>query len=109
MEKSDLKSNQEKYVELTRKLAEQGRAIETGFEELKMFGNMSPDMTMLQVEEHRMSFFAGAAHMYNVMMTVTDGKDAEVDAARARKLTEEVIKFRAEISERLKKLGHPNA
>jgi hypothetical protein len=104
MEKSDMRTNLQKFITITRDAVEIGKAIEIGFEELKMEGGMAPNLTLRQVEEQRMSFFAGAKHMYNVLMTITDGIDIDADAARAQKILEEFQRFAVELPERIKKL-----
>lgn len=61
--------------EVTKRFIDEGKIIEAGFASLQLTA-MSPDAPPDQVREMRMSFFAGAQHLFGSIMSVLD-EDAE--------------------------------
>lgn len=70
---------------VAKKLADDGKLIEAGWVGLKMAA-VAPDAPELQLREMRMSFFAGAAHLFQSIMSVLDDGD-DATAGDMRKMT----------------------
>ena len=70
--------------EMTRKLADEGRVIEGGWQSLKALA-IPPDAPKAQLDEMRVAFFAGAHHLFFSIMASFDAGE-EPTAADERRL-----------------------
>ncbi len=84
---------------VAKQLADEGKLIEAGWAGLKIAA-VSPDAPPLQLQEMRMAFFAGAAHLFQSIMSVMDdGDDAtEGDLKKMTLIQSELDCFLAEFS-----------
>lgn len=91
--------------DITKRLTDEGKIIEAGWEGLKLCGGMSPNATQAQLEEHRMTFFAGASHLFASIMAMLDSgtTDTPGDLSRITKIHIELQKFEREFQSRLMK------
>jgi len=80
--------------EVTKKLVEEGKIVESGWVSLKM--QVIPENApQVQLEEMRMSFFAGAQHLFGSIMSVLDedAEPTEADLERMSKINDELDEF----------------
>ena len=80
--------------ELGRKLAEEGKLVEAGWEifcAMTMPHNVSDD----QKYDMRMAFFAGAQHVFHTMISIADPgtEPTEADMLRMGKIDNELTRF----------------
>ncbi len=87
---------------LSKDLADRGKLIEAGFVALRMKA-MDPEASELQVKEARMTFMAGAQHLFSSIMTILDpGEEpSDKDLARMSLISAELEEFYAEMVARL--------
>lgn len=77
---------------LQKELVDQGKIIEAGFASLKAM-SIDPAASEVQLREMRMSFFAGAAHLFgSIMGSLDDGDEATDDDMRRMGLIEAELK-----------------
>lgn len=91
---------------VTRKLVDDGRLIEAGFE---MFRDLviPKDASDVQITEMKLAFMAGAQHLYGSMMVVFD-KDAEptvADLNRMEQIHKELFRWKTQLEQRAEMVG----
>lgn len=65
-------------LQITKDLSAQGKLIEGGFAGFRLMA-MHKDSPQIQVDEMRMAFFAGAAHLFSCIMAVLDPDEDPTD------------------------------
>ncbi|MGX9432410.1 MULTISPECIES: hypothetical protein [Bradyrhizobium] len=74
------------YLErLSKELAEAGKLIEAGWIGYRI-AVVPPDAPLVQLEECKLAFFAGAQHLFRSLMTVFDPGGEEPTEADMRKI-----------------------
>lgn len=94
----------EKAVEkVTRKLTDEGRIIEAGWQGLRLL-TIPDDAPAMQLEEMRNAFFAGAQHLFASILTMldADSEPTENDARRMDQIDAELKRFVKEYAVRHK-------
>lgn len=79
---------------ICRKLVDRGRLIEAGFEMLR-FSAIADDAPMIQIEEMRMAFFAGAQHVFASIMSILEpgAEPTDNDLGRMTAIQTELDEF----------------
>ena len=80
--------------EVTKKLVDEGKIIESGWVLLKM--QVIPENApQVQLDEMRMAFFAGAQHLFGSIMSALDEdkEPTEADLERMSKISDELDQF----------------
>jgi hypothetical protein len=86
-------------IELTKKLAEEGKLIEAGWVGL-LQAAIPADAPPIQVREMRMAFMAGAQHLFSSIMVVLEPgaeEATEADLKRMDLIAAELTAFRDEM------------
>lgn len=85
---------------LTQELTDRGKLIEAGWLGLRFTAIEDEDASHVQLEEMRMSFFAGAAHLFNTLViNVESGaKTKKSDIKRISLIDAELREFRDQIA-----------
>lgn len=88
---------------LTKGLADEGRLMEAGWISLQLVA-MAPDATMDEVWAMRMSFMAGAAHLFSSIVTMLGpgGQIGLDDCQRLDMVANELKIFSEDLGRRLK-------
>jgi hypothetical protein len=101
------KANAERIaIELTKKLADEGKLIEAGWIGFRMHV-IPPDAPPIQIDECRMAFMAGSQHLFHSIMHILD-PDEEPTSEDMRKMDlidKELRAFAAEVEKRIKTSG----
>lgn len=80
-------------TEFTKRLVDQGKLIEAGWEGLKKMAY--PNVNAEQLDPLRFAFFAGAQHLFACIMNVMDpdAEPTEADMQRMNNIHHELSKF----------------
>jgi hypothetical protein len=91
----------EMLIELSRRLTDEGKLIEAGWIGLRLAA-VDPGASEDQIREMRMSFFAGAQHLFSSMMSVmdADAEPTEKDMQRISLIDAELREFIADFEMR---------
>ena len=86
---------------LSKKLADDGKLIEAGWVILRGMA-VPPDAPLLQLNEMRMAYMAGAQHLYSSLMTIMDAgtEPTAADLRRMELIHNELEAFRKEMEMR---------
>jgi len=93
------------YLEqLSRRLADDGRLIEAGWVAMRLYV-VPRDASKAQLDDMRMSFMAGAEHLFASIMTMLDpgSEETPADLRRVDLISAELKAFRAELKARIAK------
>jgi hypothetical protein len=87
----------------SRELADQGRLIEAGWIGYRL-AVLSPDAPPLQIEECKLAFMAGAAHLFSSINTILDpGEEpSDSDLRRMDMIHDELQNFEQEFRNKIK-------
>lgn len=66
-------------AEVCKQLADAGKLVEGGWESYKIVV-LAPDLSAVEYDRHRTSYFAGAQHLFASIMSVMDDNDEPSDA-----------------------------
>ena len=82
------------HDEICRRLVDDGRLVEAGFEAMR-YMSISKDAPARQVEEMRLAFFAGAQHVFaSILSMLEPGQEAtDKDLARMSQISAELEDF----------------
>ena len=81
------------FQTLTKRLTDNGRLVEAGFVGFR--ATMSPDVPEAQIDDMRIAFYAGAAHIFrSVGAMMDDGAEpSDTEIERMGKLNAEIERF----------------
>jgi hypothetical protein len=90
--------------QVTKELADQGRLIEAGWIGYR-FAVMPHDAPQVQIDECKLAFMAGAAHLFSSMATILDPGDEPTDAdlRKMDMIHAELQKFQEDFNNKIKK------
>jgi hypothetical protein len=101
----DLSLNAEQRIHdaLLKKLADEGRIIEGGFQAMRI-AVIPPNAPQAQVDEMRLAYMAGAQHLFSSILGILDpsgGEPTERDMVRMTLISNELDVFAQEMKARV--------
>ncbi len=88
------KEQREIHDKLCKKLIDEGKLIEAGFQGL-LLAVIPENASQIQIEEMRIAFFSGAQHLFGAIMSSLDEDEepTEEDMQRMANISEELDRF----------------
>jgi hypothetical protein len=95
------KPTREFLIEITKRLADEGKLIEAGWVGFKLVA-IPPDASEVQIAEMRVAFFAGAQNLFGSIMTMLDpgSEPTESDLKKIDLIHQELEQFLVEFKAR---------